>query len=382
MDRNSQLRKTMQSLASLFMLSIFFLPTCTSHSDDSASYLNSVWKIKEDLRLTGTPEQEFGKVGAVVADSDDNIYILDVFAQTIYVFDSVGVFSHTIGSPGEGPGELKGASGLAFEDHETIWVTDDLAGRISVFRRNGVFVRHRMRPWMGAGKPEPYAFQADGGYVDWAIVFPRERETGSIAKVEIHPRLLHPGMQRVDSLPQLEFEQEMARIGGVLRPRVFFSEQLIWTLDGHGHVWFAHSRDYRLYKRRLATGDTVLTAALDEKPAAVTKADREAVRADLVRRGGRYAQDYLRVLPAEKPLILRLFTDGDEYVFAVPETADASGGATMDVFRYDGTYVGRIKLPEPVSVARGAVPSYAVRDYVLLAGEDGTPYVTRLRIRR
>ena len=41
----------------------------------------SGWALEEELRITRTPEQEFGEVSAVAADGDDNIYVLDFFAQ-------------------------------------------------------------------------------------------------------------------------------------------------------------------------------------------------------------------------------------------------------------------------------------------------------------
>ncbi len=98
------------------------------------------------------------------------------------------------------------------------------------------------------------------------------------------------------------------------------------------------------------------------------------------------AEDYVRALPAEKPLIRRIFADGAGHVFVVHETASAEAGTAIDVFRESGEFVGRMSVPDAIGKlpADGALPAYATPGYILFAGEDaaGTPYVTRLTIRR
>src|SRR5690606_26450613 len=73
----------------------------------------SEWRLVQDLRLgtenTAGPEQ-FNRIAALLADSLGMIYVLDLLAQEIRVFDSTGVFSHTIGRKGEGPGEFTDAA--------------------------------------------------------------------------------------------------------------------------------------------------------------------------------------------------------------------------------------------------------------------------------
>lgn len=70
-------------------------------------------------------------------------------------------------------------------------------------------------------------------------------------------------------------------------------------------------------------------------------------------------------------------------MFVIPETARVEPGTAVDVFREDGVFVGRLAVPETVTLTyqRGA---HATPEYLLFAGADdaGTPYVTRLRIGR
>lgn len=121
------------------------------------------------------------------------------------------------------------------------------------------------------------------------------------------------------------------------------------------------------------------------RPAAVDEADRNELRASFER----YPEldpglmgDHLRALPDNKPVIAGLFVDGAGHVFVVPETSRVEAGRAIDVFREDGVFLGRVAVPDAVRI--DATRAYATRDYLLFAAEDeaGTPYVTRLRIRR
>ena len=121
------------------------------------------------------------------------------------------------------------------------------------------------------------------------------------------------------------------------------------------------------------------------RPAAVDEADRDEVRATFERYpelGAALMADHLRALPENKPVIAGLFVDGAGHVFVVPETSRVNAGRAIDVFREDGVFLGRIAVPEAVRIDPGT--AYATGDYLLFAGADeaGTPYVTRLRIRR
>ena len=103
----------------------------------------------------------------------------------------------------------------------------------------------------------------------------------------------------MDSFPPLEYTQETAQIGGREAPRVYFAGRTLSALDGRGAFWFAHSREYRLYKRSLE-GDTLLVVELDAEPAAVAEADVQAVREYYANRPSRYDEDYIKALPEQR----------------------------------------------------------------------------------
>ena len=364
------------------------VPACNNAHDPDYGAIGG-WTLEEELVLTGTPEQEFGSVFAVAADADDNIYVLDLFAQKVFVFDSGGAYSHSIGRPGEGPGELSDPLGIGVGPRNRIWVSEQGTARVSVFESDGTFLAAIPRPWYGNIGVWDRPVDADGNYTDWAVRFPGQEAGGTRAEVHERPVVLRWDGEAAeavvaDSFPPLESMQEMATIGGAERPIVFFDGNLLSALDGRGGIWFAHSREYRVYRRSLA-GDTLLVVALDAEPAPVGKADVQAVRDEFARRPSRFAEGYLNALPAEKPVVVALFGDGDGNLFVLPETKRARGGTVVDAFGPDGTYWGRAELPQPVEgTLLGFMPAYATSRYLLLAGIDGSgaPYVVRLGIRR
>lgn len=356
---------------------------------ESAWATTPAWTLAEDLRIWGPPGGYLAMIVAVAADSRDNIYILDYATQEIYLFDAGGGFLRTVGGQGDGPGEFRDALGPAIGPGDTLWVADQRAPRYSIFAPDGRFVGTRTRRGAPSGgmSTERCTMAPDGSYMDWWMRYPKEESSGDMSDIDLvhfHPVRVSPHGEKQDTLPHLEFTQQMADMPsqGGRRP-VLFGPVLEFALGCDDDIWFAHSGDYRLYRRSL-DGDTMLIATMDGvTPAAVDEADRDEVRAPFERRPNpAVMNDYLRTLPDKKPIIVNLFVDGTGHVFVIPETSRVESGTAIDVFRDDGMFVGRVAVPESVSIDPNTV--YATADYILFAGEDdaGTPYVSRLRIHR
>ena len=347
------------------------------------------WTLEEDLRIWGPPGGYLGDVIALVADARDNMYILDGTTQEIQVFDAEGGFLRTLGGQGQGPGEFREALGPAIAPGDTLWVADQGAPRYSIFGPDGTLIGTRVRRATWGLITERCTIAPDGSYMEWGVRYPnRERsdDPSDVDLVHYNPVRVSPDAEKLDTLPYLEFALQLADLPSVgLRRPVWFGPRLKMALGCRDDVWFASSGEYRVYRRSLAGDTTVVLTLEGVRPAAVDEADRDEVRATFERYpelGAALMADHLRALPKNKPVIAGLFVDGAGHVFVVPETSRVNAGRAIDVFRDDGVFLGRATVPEAVGIDPGK--AYATGDYLLFAGEDdaGTPYVTRLRIRR
>ncbi len=353
----------------------------------SAWTTTAEWTLEEDLRIWGPPDGYLGDIIAVAADSRDNIYILDGLTQQIDVFDAGGGFLRTLGGQGQGAGEFREALGPAIAPGDTLWVADQGAPRYSIFGPDGTLIGTRVRKATWGMITDRCTIAPDGSYMEWGVRYPnRERsdDPSDVDLVHYYPVRVSPDAERLDTLPHLEFVLQLADLPSVgLRRPAQFGPRLKRALGCRDDVWFASSGEYRVYRRSLA-GDTAVVFTLGGvRPAPVDEADRDELRATFERYGApALLRDYLQALPENKPVIVGLFVDGAGHVFVAPETSRVDAGTVIDVFREDGVFLGRVAVPEGVRI--DASKAYARGDYLLFAGEDevGTPYVTRLRIRR
>jgi hypothetical protein len=114
-----------------------------------------------DIRLTPLIEidGDFGRVGEVAVDSRERVFVADVMANHVRVFDSQGRALTIAGRKGDGPGEFRAVSGLALQA-DSLFVMDFDLQRVTVFApvhgdtirvartisvlRQGVLARHSL----------------------------------------------------------------------------------------------------------------------------------------------------------------------------------------------------------------------------------------------
>src|SRR5262249_32953907 len=108
----------------------------------------------------------------VAVDQNGSVYMTDEGKSTVSVFDPHGKFIRKWGSPGSGPGELKGPAGIVCDTSGNLIVVDGGNNRLQVFTPEGKFLAQ----WGKAGsadgefnRPWGIALDKDGNiYVaDW-----------------------------------------------------------------------------------------------------------------------------------------------------------------------------------------------------------------------
>ena len=123
-----------------------------------------VWTEVELRELFRLPdESEDGELflapGAVRADREGNIYVVDFRASAIYGFNSTGQYMATYGGvSGSGPGELRRILDMGVIGDSAVYVVDNQARRVLYFRHDGSFLRSENLDFA----PTRYRFTSDG----------------------------------------------------------------------------------------------------------------------------------------------------------------------------------------------------------------------------
>lgn len=338
------------------------------------------WTAEVDLQIGGIESSgpaEFGLVTALQVSEEGVLYVFDYASREVRTFDASGAFLWSIGGPGEGPGEFASVAALHLSPDRELVVVDLGNARYSVVGENGEMIRTGRRAIQGSA---PFGgFLPNGSYLEWGTAFPDEGpDVVAGHTVMFTPFLLSATFSPVDSMPPIEFTSQMTADG--TRPQVFFANRLVGFQDDLGGVWFAESRDYRVFRRDL-DGDTTLIFSMAADAAPIMESDREAVRTRLASRP-EMIRIYLEGLPDRKPVIRGLFGDGSRHIYVVPELDGVAAGSALDVFRATGEYLGRIDLAVPMYVPGSGPVAVATDDllYYVAADTLDVPRVLRARI--
>jgi hypothetical protein len=339
------------------------------------------WVAHEDLRigtLDGEGPDQFGQIAGLKADRDGRIYVLDFLSQDIRVFEGDGSYSHTIGRKGEGPGEFMRAAGMNWAPDGNLWVWDP-GGRFSVFTSAGDFVETLPRRVRGVVYPWRGDFDVDGSLIDWGLDYPGlEARPGSTPhRIVYYPVRFTGDFEKGDTLPTLEFDFELTDDGD----RMIFSEGLSTYQDRAGTIWFAHNKTFTLYRRTLA-GDTIGEFSIDAIPAPVIGREIDSVRAIYEEQGRPIAAPGPERFAPEKPMIRRIFSDNEGYVFVLSEQEGLALGSFVDVFREDGRHLGRLDLPAPVNFPYPPPHATGGHLYYVTTDEFDVEYVVRVRLEK
>ncbi len=108
--------------------------------------------VKDELVIPGEGvAYTLSRIAGVRILANGEIAVLSPPEQTVTIFSASGVFDHSLGRRGSGPGELTSPAFLGSTVGDTLWIWDPSLARISLFLPSGRFVRSLPVPASGQG---------------------------------------------------------------------------------------------------------------------------------------------------------------------------------------------------------------------------------------
>jgi tripartite motif-containing protein 71 len=129
-------------------------------------------KFLLEFGSAGEGDGQFAWPSGIALDDEENVYVSDEWLHRVSIFDKKGKFLAKWGDPGSAAGQLNAPSGLAFDTYGNVYVSDAQNSRIQKFTPDGKFLLKWGRPGNGQdGLNQPWGLTVDhDGHVmvaDW-----------------------------------------------------------------------------------------------------------------------------------------------------------------------------------------------------------------------
>jgi hypothetical protein len=358
--------------------------------------------VTEDLRIgemAGDPEYQFGQLAFIEVGQDGSIYAMDIQSQEGRVYDAQGNYLRTIGSPGQGPGEIGLGTVFMFATPDgEIWIPDQGNLRVSRFDLQGDFLGS-FPIHMEAGAPLRWAMDPEGRLVAQLRGL---NVQGMAALEEGDPIVAYDTTGAVvDTVALLPKGQMLEGLSEGQVSILLFAPEPVWALGEDGSVFYAMTNDYRIMVNAPDGNlERIITREFQRKP--VEETDQNAIRQtlreqyaqfglapaqiDVIMQGIRFAEFY--------PAFGNFFQgpEGSIWVQRIRSARDMAEGAEegfefdpqdigspeWEVLDSEGRYLGVVTLPDrfqPVNVKGDML-------YGVWRDDLDVQYIMRLKVNR
>lgn len=284
-------------------------------------YTEDALILEEELSIgkpKGAEEYMFSQLTSIAVDENERIYVLDYKESHIKVFDRNGSYLMTIGSKGEGPGELNIPRRISLSRQELM--VEELRRRLSFFTHDGEFLRN-------VSTKEIWTL---GASID---------STGNIVATEGHLDPDNPSYRVKKFDPEMNLIKEFARSPAPDSRKGFnpFMAISYWVLDNNDNIIYGYPEDYVIQVFN-PEGQLIKKIMREYDPVEVTEEEKEEAKEDA-------PADMKFVFPKYHSAF-RLFLADDEGRICVRSWKKILDGEGYfyDIFDAEGKYIVQIRL--------------------------------------
>lgn len=264
------------------ILAGFFVVGCSGESAEQTNALDQFVEgdkisLSEATTLGDEEGTLFAQPVGVFLGPDGYLYAADVGYRDVRVFSTGGELITTIGGPGQGPGEFRAPSDLAFGAGDSLFVFDGAQRRIAVFSSppDPTFAYNiPLEPSAGRMSSDGILATRDGRlYTTFSRgVNPEDDEEGTwLVQIDRSGQIVEDSLA---SLPPMETIRE-SQDGGSMRVLVKpFGRRAVFSARPNGYPCYAWTGTLTI--RCLGEDNTAeISVEMDVEPVPVSREDRQ-----------------------------------------------------------------------------------------------------------
>lgn len=298
-----------------------------------------VFLLEEDFCITSeemNTEFIFQTLYDLVVDEDENIYVSDMNAAHILVFNKIGKHIRTIGKKGQGPGEIARPLSICISPPDKLLVIDVGQFCVHYFSLKGKFLEKYSTTTIGANFGYPKV-DSKGNIIAGYLIFDKETKTYT---VKFNSEL--KALFTVSSLPVVSKPSD-----GSSRPVFDFFEltlgtNMVWDIARNDNILWGHFTKYEIHVFS-PEGTHIKSILKANDPQKITEKEKERLLEESVPENSPYRA--LVEFPNNYPVFLHFNSDEEGRIFVQTYEKTQDGEKNYyDVFDSEGKYIAKIAL--------------------------------------
>jgi len=342
-------------------------------------YDEDIFSLEEDLTI-GEKEREeyvFYRARDIEADSEGNIYVLDIGDKQIKVYNKKGHFLRVISRKGQGPGELSSPIDIYIDEKDLIYISDSENNRISVFNKQGDFVNSKNFKEVSVGKI--IGANPQGEIILITNKMSAESDRNYLV-LDYSVNIYSPGFELLENLHNLSIPimQHFTKDGSMLALSVPFQNKLCSTMDALGNIYLGESQDYSV--QVFSPEGRLIRKILKEcERNKVSQQDIENYVNEQYLEDKNERKFWLKTVteeikaPEYKPVFATFFFSQNKLLARRLESSEKEI-SVLDVFESEGRYIARVPLKVRPRIWKGN------NLYTLEEDEEGYQVVKRYKV--